>query len=732
MRVKLILLVFTLGAVLTNAQQKNDSISIYKELEQVNVEAVRAKKESPISFSEMKKKEIEKVNLGQDLPYIISMTPSVVTTSDAGAGIGYTSFRIRGTDPTRINVTINGIPLNDAESQGVWWVNMPDFSSSVENIQIQRGVGSSTNGSSAFGASINLKTNDIKYNPYAVTSNMIGSYSTFKNNIEFGTGLLNNSFMLDGRVSQIMSDGYIDRATSDLKSSYFQATYLNNNSVLKGIIFSGKERTYQAWNGVPLRYLDSNRTYNSYTYENEVDNYTQTHYQLHYSKQLQENSSLNVSLHHTHGEGYYEQEKLGEELSNYGLENIVFGDTIIKSTDLIRRKWLNNDFSGLVFSLKHKLNDIDLNIGGAFNRYTGDHYGNIIWMKYASNANYNHQYYFNDAEKSNRNFYVKADYRLNESTNLMLDIQNKRILYSFDGFNDNGEIAKQDIVLDFNNPKAGIFHKLNNNHSIYASYSIGNKEPNRNDYVESSPNSRPQHETLHDIELGYKLAKNNTILSVNLYNMMYDNQLVLTGQINDVGAYTRTNVNNSFRRGIEIEGKQKLFNKLHIQANLTLSQNIINEYVEYVDNWDTWGQEQIVHENTDLAFSPNYVWATQFNYKLAKNLSLDINSKYVGEQYIDNTSSDDRKLDDYLTHNLQLQYNLNSKLFKTSKIYFRVNNVLDSEYISNAWVYRFISDGYDPRADDHYVTKNSDGDYNMAGYFPEATRNYMLMLVLGF
>ena len=732
MRVKLIILVFTLGALLTNAQQKNDSISIYKKLEQVNVEAIRAKKESPISFSEMKKKEIEKVNLGQDLPYIISMTPSVVTTSDAGAGIGYTNFRIRGTDPTRINVTINGIPLNDAESQGVWWVNMPDFTSSVENIQIQRGVGSSTNGSSAFGASINLKTNDIKYNPYASTSNMIGSYSTYKNNIEFGTGLLNNSFMLDGRVSQIMSDGYIDRATSDLKSSYFQATYLNNNSILKGIIFTGKERTYQAWNGVPLRYLDSNRTYNSYTYENEVDNYTQTHYQLHYSKQLQENSLLNVSFHHTHGEGYYEQEKLGEDFTSYGLENLIFGADTIKNTDLIRRKWLNNDFSGLVFSLKQKLNNIDLNIGGSFNRYIGDHYGNIIWMKQASNANYNHQYYFNDAEKSNRNFYVKADYRINESTNLMLDIQNKRILYSFDGFNDNGESARQDVALDFTNPKAGIFHKLDNSQSIYASYSIGNKEPNRNDYVESSPNSRPQHETLHDIELGYKLVKYNTILSVNLYNMMYDNQLVLTGQINDVGAYTRTNVDNSFRRGIEIEGKQKLFNKLQIQANLTLSQNIINEYVEYVDNWDTWGQEQIVHKNTDLAFSPNVIWATQFNYKLTENLSLDINSKYVGEQYIDNTSSLDRKLDDYLTHNLQLQYNLNSKLFKTSKIYFRVNNVLDSEYVSNAWVYRFISDGYDPRADDHYVTKNSDGGYNMAGYFPEATRNYMLMLVLGF
>lgn len=732
MRVKLILLVFALVSVLTNAQQKNDTISFYKKLEQVNVEAVRAKKESPISFSNMKKKEIEKVNLGQDLPYIISMTPSVVTTSDAGAGIGYTSFRIRGTDPTRINVTINGIPLNDAESQGVWWVNMPDFSSSVENIQIQRGVGSSTNGSSAFGASINLKTNDLKYKPYTVTSNMIGSYSTFKNNIEFGTGLLNNSFMLDGRVSQIMSEGYIDRATSNLNSSYFQATYLNNNSMLKGIVFTGKERTYQAWNGVPLRHLDSNRTYNSYTYENEVDNYTQTHYQLHYTKQLQDNSSLSVSLHHTHGEGYYEQEKLGEELSSYGLENLVFGVDTIKNTDLIRRKWLNNDFNGLVFSLKHKLNDIYLNVGGSFNMYNGDHYGNIIWMKQASNANYNHQYYFNDAEKSNRNFYVKADYKFNKSTNLMLDIQSKRILYFFDGFNDNGDIARQDVALDFTNPKAGIFHKLNNNQSIYASYSIGNKEPNRNDYIESSPNSRPQHETLHDLELGYKLAINNTNLSINLYNMKYDNQLVLTGQINDVGAYTRTNVDNSFRRGIEIEGRQKIYNKLEINANLTLSQNIINEYVEYVDNWDTWGQEQIVHKNTDLAFSPNIVWATQFNYKLAENFFLDLNSKYVGEQYIDNTSSIDRKIDDYLTHNLQLQYNLNSKLFKTSIIYFRVNNVLDNEYVSNAWVYRFISNGYDPRADDHYVTKNNDGGYNMAGYFPEATRNYMLMLVLGF
>ena len=374
--------------------QTNDSLIIKKKLDEVNVNAIRANEKTPIAYTNLNLEEIEKNNFGQDLPYILSLTPSVVTTSDAGAGIGYTSLRIRGSDPTRINVTINGIPLNDSESQGVWWVNMPDFISSIENIQIQRGVGTSTNGSAAFGASINLKTLGLHKEPYVITNNTIGSYSTMKNNLEFGTGILNNSFVFDGRVSQIRSDGYIDRASSNLKSLLLQGSYFGQKAVLKGLIISGNERTYQAWNGVPFNFLDTNRTYNSYTYENEVDDYTQNHYQLHYTKQIKNENSFNISLHYTHGEGYYEQEKLNESLSDYGLNNIFIGNDTITNTDLIRRKWLNNDFGGAIFSFSQTINKLNLTIGGSINKYSGQHYGNIIWAEYAINTNHDFQYYW--------------------------------------------------------------------------------------------------------------------------------------------------------------------------------------------------------------------------------------------------------------------------------------------------------------------------------------------------
>ena len=714
------------------ALSQQDSVIIKKELEEVNVNALRANKETPVAYTNINKLEIEENNLGQDLPYIISLTPSLVTTSDAGAGIGYTSFRIRGSDPTRINVTINGIPLNDSESQGVWWVNMPDFSSSIENIQIQRGVGTSTNGSSAFGASINLKTDKFKVKPYVLTNNTAGSFSTMKNNIEFGSGLINNKFAFDARLSKIKSDGYIDRATSDLQSLYLQAGYFSNNSVLKGIIFTGKERTYQAWNGVPLNYLDTNRTYNIYTYENEVDNYQQTHYQLHYNKQISDKTTVNLSTHYTHGEGYYEQEKMDEQFIDYGLNNLIIGQDTITTTDLVRRKWLNNDFGGIVFSIHQKLNNLNLILGGGMNKYSGQHYGNIIWSKYASNGIYDYQYYWNKGEKYDRNLYAKGDYRLNSKTNIMIDLQQRRIMYLFEGYDEEGITTEQEVTLDFFNPKFGIFHNLNSTQAIYASFAVGNKEPNRNDYVESTPTSRPIHETLYDTEIGYKHSGEKIYLGFNLYHMNYKNQLVLTGQINDVGAYTRKNIDESFRQGLEMETSYKFNDKITFNGNITLSENKIEQFTEYIDNWDTWGQETVIHENTDLAFSPKIIWASKLDYQLNKSTSINFISKYVGEQFIDNTSSEDRKLNDYLVNHLQITYLWKNKIFRTSKIKFRINNILNNEYVSNAWVYRFISDQWDPRDSDPYVNKDSERGYNMAGYFPEATRNYLLSLTLGF
>ena len=712
--------------------QASDSITFKKNLDEVSVNALRANDKTPMAFTNISKSEIKKSNLGQDLTYLISLTPSVVTTSDAGAGIGYTGLRIRGTDPSRINVTINGIPVNDSESQGVWWVNMPDFASSLDNIQIQRGVGTSTNGAAAFGASINLKTLALNKKAYTITNNSVGSFNTLKNNIEFGSGMLNNKFTFDGRLSRISSDGYIDRATSDLKSLYLQGAYFGKKSVLKAIVFSGQERTYQAWNGVPKKYLDTNRTFNSYTYENEVDNYNQTNYQLHYNEQLNSKTNIHLATHYTHGEGYFESEKLNQNLADYGLNNILIGSDTISSTDLVRRKWLNNDFGGITYSINHKNDLVNLVVGGANNVYSGQHYGNVIWAQYMSNGLYNHQYYKNIATKYDNNIFIKTNFQASEKTSLFLDLQSRNIEYEFNGSDIDGNIGVQEVKLDFFNPKFGLSHKMNEEQLLYGSFAVANKEPNRSDYIESSPNSRPLHETLYDTEIGFKYSTKDFKFNANAYIMNYDNQLIKTGEINDVGYFTSENVKKSFRRGLEIEGSILLSKKLAWAANMTLSENKIDTFIQYIDSWDTGGQQETIYTETDLAFSPSIIWASQLTYNFQDNLSLDFITKYVGEQFIDNSSSEDRKLDDYLVNNLRLSYSFNSKIFNYARLSLQINNLFDEEYVSNAWIYRFVSNGYDPSEDDHYVTKGSDGGYNMAGYFPEATRNYLIGLTLGF
>ena len=716
-----------------SSQTKEDSTLIKRNIEQVNINALRASENTPVTFTNISKNKIEEQNLGQDIPYLLSNTTSIVTTSDAGSGIGYTGFRLRGTDQTRINVTINGVPLNDPESQGVWWVNMPDFATSIENIQIQRGVGTSTNGAASFGASINLKTNVLRTKAYAKTNNSFGSFRTLKNNIEFGTGLINNKFSFDGRLSRISSDGYIDRATSDLKSFYISGGYYGNNNVLKAIVFSGKEKTYQAWNGVPLNFLDDTdlRTYNPYTYENEIDNYGQTHYQLHFNKQLNSKTNYNIALHYTKGTGYYEQFKSDESLSDYGLSNILIGSDTIKKTDLIRRKWLDNDFYGTIFSLKKTINKVNLTLGGGWNKYFGRHFGEIIWAEFASNSEIREKYYNNDASKKDFNIYAKFDYKIDENFNLFIDLQNRQVYYSFMGYDENIYNIKQSEKFNFFNPKLGLFYNLNKNKSAYASFAIANKEPNRNDFVESSINSRPKHETLYDTEIGYNLNYDNFNISLNSYYMIYKDQLVLTGEINDVGAYTRTNIDYSERKGIEIEINYKLNEKLIFSGNATISKNKISNFTEYIDNWDTWSQEKIEYEDTDISFSPKLIWSSLIDYKITKNLNIQFISKYVGEQFIDNTSSDDRKLDSYLTHNKRIIYDLNSKIFETFRITLQLNNILNKNYTNNAWVYRFITSSFDPTQTDPYINKNKEGSFDMAGYFPQAGRNFLIGISIG-
>ena len=718
--------------------QKQDTIPLSQILEEVQINGVNAGEKTPVSFTNISESEIEKVNLGQDLPYLISLTPSVVSSSDAGAGIGYTYMTIRGSDASRINVTVNGIPLNDAESQGVWWVNMPDFTSSVSNIQIQRGVGTSTNGGSAFGGSVNLNTNGLKSKKYVTLNNSVGSYNSLKNNIEFGTGLLNGKWAFDGRLSSITSDGYIDRASSDLKSSYFSGGYYGETQSLKAIVFTGHERTYQAWNGVPQSYLDSLPTFNPYNYEDEVDDYRQTHFQLHYNKQFNTNTFLNFATHYTKGAGYYEQYKgdkynsllnygSEENLADYALNDAIINGDTITSTNLIRRKWLDNDFYGITFSANHSTKKMNFILGGAANTYVGDHFGKVIWSELYSDMD--HEYYRNKATKNDQNIYLKTDYSITEKLNLFLDLQTRGIQYNFEGLNDDGTAAEQSVNLNFFNPKLGAFYSLNNNNDFYASYSVANKEPNRNDYVESSPSSRPKHETVYDTEVGWKFNTKNISLGINLYHMDYSNQLINTGEINDVGYSVHSNIKESYRKGIEIVYGIKITENLNWNANLTLSENKIVEHTEYIDNWDTGGKLEVHYENTDISFSPNIIAKSEVNYKI-KNLNTSWVFKHIGKQYIDNSESAERMLDAYSVSGLLFSYSLMFKNIKDAKISLQVNNLLNNSYSNRAWVYRFISEGWNPVGSDPYTNADTDG-YNMIGYFPQATRNYMLGITLG-
>lgn len=718
--------------------QKQDTIPLSQILEEIQITGVNAGEKTPVSYTNISESEFEKNNLGQDLPYLISLTPSVVSSSDAGAGIGYTYMTIRGSDASRINVTVNGIPLNDAESQGVWWVNMPDFTSSVSNIQIQRGVGTSTNGGSAFGGSVNLNTNGLKSKKYVTLNNSVGSYNSLKNNIEFGTGLINGKWSFDGRLSSITSDGYIDRASSDLKSSYFSGGYYGETQSLKAIVFTGHERTYQAWNGVPQSFLDSLPTFNPYNYEDEVDDYRQTHFQLHYNKQLNANTFLNFATHYTKGAGYYEQYKgdkynsllnygSEEDLADYGLNNsIVNGDTIT-TTNLIRRKWLDNDFYGVTFSANHSTKKMNFILGGAANTYLGNHFGKVIWSELY--ADMDHEYYRNEATKNDQNIYLKTDYSITEKFNLFADLQTRSIQYNFEGLNDDGTAAEQSVNLNFFNPKFGTFYSLNNNNTFYASYSVANKEPNRNDYVESSPSSRPKHETVYDTEVGWKFNTKNISLGINLYHMDYNNQLINTGEINDVGYSVHSNIKESYRKGIEVAYGVKITKNLNWNANFTLSENKIVEHTEYIDNWETGGKLEVNYENTDISFSPNIIAKSEINYNL-KNLNASWIFKYIGKQYIDNSESAERMLDAYSVSGLLFSYSLNFKNIKEAKISLQVNNLMNNSYSNRAWVYRFISDGWNPIGSDPYTNADTDG-YNMIGYFPQATRNYMLGITLG-
>lgn len=688
--------------------------------EEFIVSATRARETTPTTFQTITKEELNKNNLGQDLPFLLNYTPSVITHSDAGAGIGYTGMRIRGTDQTRINVTVNGIPINDAESHGVFWVNMPDFASSVDNMQIQRGVGTSTNGAATFGASINIQTDTRKDEAYAETENSFGSFNSRKHTVRVGSGLLNDRWAVDARLSRITSDGYMDRAFSDLQSYFVSGGYYGDNHVFKVNIFSGKEQTYQSWNGVPESLLSSNRTYNSYTYENETDNYKQDHYQFIYTGSLGDNWKVNGALHYTAGQGYYEQFREDDDFENYNLAPVEIGGQSIESSDIIRRRWLDNDFYGGVFSFNYISDDgaWDIIFGGGANRYDGYHFGEIIWSKIAGNTGIRHKYYENTAIKDDSNLYLKATHEVAERLYLFGDIQYRMINYRFDGTNSDLRNISGNQDYNFFNPKLGLSYETGTGKTLYASYAVANREPVRDDFTDNPITELPQPERLNNIEAGIRARGTNFNYGANLYYMDYKDQLILTGQINNVGAYVRDNVASSYRAGLELQGAYQFTPSWTVGGNIAFSRNKIDEFTEFVDDYSADGapQQTVTYTDTDIALSPAVVGAAHIDYKPLENLEISLLAKYVDKQYLDNSKREDRQLDAYFVNDLRLKYAIQPKFVKEMEFSLLVNNIFNHLYEPNGYTFSYYVPG-EVAGGKELITENY--------YYPMAGTNFM-------
>ncbi len=698
---------FSLFSFLAFSQVK-DSTQI-NQLDEVLVSAVRVTSKTPVTFSNLDKKDIQSRNLGQDIPVLMNYLPSVVTTSDAGNGIGYTGIRVRGSDASRVNVTINGIPYNDSESQGTFWVNMPDFASSVQSLQLQRGVGTSTNGAGAFGASLNMLTDNYATKSSGEISNSFGSFNSHKHTVKFSTGLMNDHFEIAGRLSALKSDGYVDRASSNLKSYFLQGTYVGKTTLIKALTFGGTEKTYQSWYGLDPATMQSDRTYNyagiftdengnTRFYDNQTDNYQQDHYQLHWNEKVSENWRTNLAFHYTNGKGYYEEYKEDQKFSKYGLTPIVIDATTIQISDLIRQKWLENNFYGSTFSANYKAEKLDFIIGGGYNRYEGDHFGKVIWARYASQTELGDRYYEDNSTKTDGNVFAKATYQLLDKLSVYGDVQYRNVHYKANS----DETGLIDDNFNFFNPKAGLTFDVNKENALYFSYARANREPNRTDY---KGGTAVQPEKLNDYELGWRLKSNKISVNSNVYFMKYKDQLVLTGELDDVGSPLRTNSGDSFRLGLEVDARLQFAKKWSVSPNFTLSRN---KNIDFVS--DVSGSLSELG-NTNIAYSPNFIAGNILTFSPLKQLNISWLSKFVSEQYMNNYDDKEGKLRDYFVNDLNATYEIKmNSVFKSILISVLANNILNREYVSN---------GSDFGGGDVY-------------YYPQAGANFLAGITLKF
>lgn len=720
------LVLFALSTRVFSQQQQQDSTKV-ETLDEVLVKAVRVEATSPITHSNVTKKQLQKRNLGQDIPVLLNYLPSVVTTTDAGAGVGYTGIRVRGINAQSTNVTINGIPYNDAESMGTFWVNLGDFASSVESLQLQRGVGTSTNGSGAFGASINVLTDAVSKVANGEISNSVGSYNTKKHTVKFSTGTLNNHFELAGRLSQIASDGYIDRASSNLKSYFLQASFVDDNTLIKAITFGGQEVTYQSWNGLEdLTLLKDDRTFNTagmYTdeegntrfYDNEVDNYNQDHYQLHWNQRYNNNWTTNLGLNYTYGRGYFEQYKEDEDFADYNLNTITIGSETISTTDLIRRRWLDNHYYVVNANANYKNDELNITFGTSYSTYNGDHFGEIIWAQYPSNSEVRDRYYEGNGKKNDFSTFIKTTYRLNDNVSLYGDLQLRNLSYKTSGLTSDRVPFNIDENYRFFNPKAGITYKFNTTNNVYFSYARANREPNRDDF-ENNETVKP--EQLNDFELGWRHNAENFKININGYYMLYNEQLVLTGSIDNVGNPIRTNSGDSYRLGLEVEAALRLTNKFSIQPNITLSTNKNKATFASING------ELVNLGKTNISFSPEVIAANAIIFQAEKNLQFTFLSKYVGEQFMGNTDAQASKLDSYFVNDFNVTYEVQTNsIFKSIVFTGLINNIGNVKYISNGYYYTY---------DDTWSIQGSTTTIEGAGYYPQATTNFLLGATLKF
>ena len=716
----------TCGFLSSYSQEKPKDSTKLETLDEVLIKSVRVNATSPITHTNVSKAELKTRNLGQDIPVLLNYLPSVVTTTDAGAGVGYTGIRIRGINAQSTNITLNGIPFNDAESLGTFWVNLGDIASSIESLQLQRGVGTSTNGSGAFGASINVLTDAVSNEANGQLANTFGSFNTRKHTIKFSTGTLNDHFEIAGRLSQIKSNGYIDRATSNLKSYFLQGAYKDANTLIKAITFAGHEITYQAWNGIDKETLETNRTFNPsgmYTgengvvrfHENEEDNYKQDHYQLHWAQRFNTNWSANLGLNYTYGRGYFEQYKEDENFSDYNLTEISIGGETINTTDLIRRRWLDNDFYVFIANANFKNNIVDVDFGGSISSYDGDHFGELIWVRNASDSEFGERYYNGNGKKNDASIFSKATYRITNKISLYGDLQLRLVDYKTSGLTSDRVPFNINESYAFFNPKAGITYSFNKLNAVYFSYARANREPNRDDF-ENNPIVKP--EQLNDFELGWRYRNGQYIINANAYYMHYNEQLVLTGNIDNVGNPIRTNSGESYRLGLEIDAQINAAKWLSIQPNMTLSSNKNKNSIASIDG-------AIVNlGKTNISFSPELIVGNTLVFYPIKNLNLSFLSKFVGEQFMGNTDSETSKLESYFVNDFNASYTFETKSFiKNIDVSVLINNVFGEKYVSNGYYFTY---------DDTWSVPGQSTTIEGAGYYPQATRNFLIGATLNF